>query len=398
MNKNERSRNINVFLILHLTLFSIYNMGHPVTPQFINDINAPAYMTGVLLGMMALSQFFFAPFWGQVSDVIGRRIIFLGPLGYAVGQLGFILFSDPVMLLIFRFISGAFSIIGMTVHFAYISDHTTLKNRTKYLGIASLLMPIGVFIGYTVGGFIGDLHGPRVTFMYQAVFSVILSIVFFFYVVDAQKVKGSIRDIKWNVIKENRNVLKRNQDTILKYILVITFLNIISFQLTLSQTAVILNNGFAKSMSYIGLFVALLNLLAGLMSFFVQPRIFKHQANNVAFLPYLSIVSVVAALISALSSLTNPLTMWFGLMLATLLNTIFVAIVQDTITKIDKHNEKGALLGINQAVQSLGLFTGTTVAGFLLAKALFLPMTIGTIMFTITALVNMYISKRKASF
>lgn len=398
MNKNERSRNINTFLVLHLTLFSVYNMGHPVTPQFINDISAPAYMTGVLLGVMALSQFFFAPFWGQVSDVIGRRIIFIGPLGYAIGQLGFILFSDPTMLLIFRFISGAFSIIGMTVHFAYISDHTSEKERTKYLGIASLLMPIGVFIGYTVGGFIGDLHGPRITFTYQAIFSLILSVVFFFYVVDAKKVEGRIRDIKWNVIKENRSVLKRNQDTILRYILVITFLNIISFQLTLSQAAVILNDGFSKSMTYIGLFVALLNLLAGVMSFFVQPRIFKHQRNNVSFLPYLSSFSVIAAMIAAFASLTNPIAMWLGLMLTTLLNTIFVAIVQDTITKIDKHNEKGALLGINQAVQSLGMFAGTTMAGFLLAKALFLPMFIGTLLFGVTALVNKYIIKTKASF
>lgn len=386
-----RERKLTTFLFLHLVVYSIYNMGHPVTPQYINDIMAPAYMTGILLGAMALAQFFFAPFWGQVSDLIGRKIMFIGPVGYAFGQMGFVLLHDPISLLVFRFISGAFAVISTTVHFAYISDHSNDNKRTKYLGIAALLMPIGVFVGYTVGGFLGDFIGPRMTFGVQAFASLIVGIVLYFYVVDVKRDYGSFLDIKWNVFKENRMVLYRNRDTLLKYILVITFLNIVAFQLTLSQTAVILNNGFDKSMSYIGLFIALINLIAGVTSFYVQPRIFRHQRNNVTFLPYLSFFSVIAAMIAGFSSLINPLMMWAGLMIATLLNTIFIAIVQDTITKIDKHNEKGALIGINQAVQSLGIFLGTTSAGLLLAMQLSWPLFAGMLVFGVTAIVNRYL-------
>ena len=383
------------FLILHLVVYSIYNFGHPVTPQYINDLAAPIFMTGVLLGVMALAQFTFAPFWGQVSDSFGRRIAFLGPLGYSIGQLGFVFLDDPFQLMIFRFISGGFAVITTTVHFAYISDKAELKDKTKYLGIAALLLPIGIFFGYTIGGFLGDIYSPRMTFLIQAILSFIIAIVMYFYVDSPKQENASFKKIKWNIYKENYYILQRNSDTCLRFVLLITFMNIISYQLTVSQAAVILTNGFDQNMSYIGLFIALFNLFAGLVSFGIQPKLFKNAKGSQKYLPLLSLTSVVTSSIAFIAVIGNPLIMWFGLMLSTILNTTFIALIQDIITKIDIHNEKGALIGINQAVQSLGVFVGTTLAGLVIAKFMFGPILVGAILFLATFLINEFVVKKE---
>lgn len=384
------------FLILHLTIFSIYNMGHPVTPQFIKEIQAPIFMTGILLGVMSLAQFIFAPFWGQISDNFGRKIAFIGPLGYAFGQIGFIVLEDPITLLLFRFIAGGFAIITTTVHFAYVSDIAKPQHKMLALGIASLLLPIGVFFGYTVGGYIGDIVSPRFTFLMQAIFSVIMSIILFFYVnppKPSNEKKFSFKDIKWNIYKENKLLLFRNKDTSLKFVLLITFLNIISFQMIVSQASVILNDGFNKTTIYIGLFVAFFNLLAGIISFIIQKGL--SSKINTTILPYLSLTSAFMAGLSLFTILGNPLFMFVGMMIATILNTIFIALIQHTIVKIDLHNEKGALIGINQSVQSLGVFTGASLAGLVLAQYMFAPFVFALIFFIITFMVNIYLTKTK---
>ncbi|MEG0283909.1 MAG: MFS transporter [Erysipelotrichales bacterium] len=388
-----KSKNhLRVFLILHLLIYAIYNLGHPVTPEYIKEINAPMYMTGVLLGVMALAQFSFAPLWGQISDVFGRKIAYIGPLGYVIGQLGFVFLSTPSLLIFFRFFSGAFAIITTTVHFAYISDKAKPKEVSKYLGYASLLLPIGVFLGYTVGGYLGDIISPRMTFLVQAIASLILAIILYFFIDSPSKEGASLKKIKWNILKEDFQILKRNNDTPLKYILAITFLNIISFQLTISQAAVILSNGFDKTTSFVGLYVALFNLFAGLLSFIVQAKVVAKTKRKAKILPYLSLFSIVCSIIILIGVNISLELMWIGMMMSTILNTAFIALIQDIITKIDKHNEKGALIGLNQAVQSLGVFCGTFSAGMLVSNNIAYPMMMGALLFVLTLLLNVKVN------
>jgi len=388
---NHKDKHVVGFLVIHLLTYSVYNLGHPVTPQFINDLHAPIFMTGVLFGVMALAQFIFAPFWGQVSDVFGRRIAYIGPLVYGFSQLGFVFLSNYWLLLIFRFISGAFVVITATVNFAYISDTASNAKKTKYLGIAALLMPVGLFFGYAFGGLLGDIFNPRISFLVQSICSLILALILFVYVKSPKKENASFKQVNFNVMKENVLLLKRNQGTGLKYVLLITFCNIISYQMLMSQAAVILTNSYNKPTSYVGLFIALFNLVAGAISFVIQPFLFKSRRLNHKYLPFCSLFSIIASFIAFLIVYTNPNAMWLGLMLATMFNTIFIALVQDIIIKIDINNEKGALIGINQAVQSFGIFLGTSLAGFIVSFYLYGSIITGMILFVLTFLINKFI-------
>lgn len=403
MNKNTTSKkSYYLFFMLHYLIFSVYNLGHPVTPAFINDIHGPTYLTGVLLSVMALAQFVFAPLWGQASDKVGRHIVFLGPIGYAIGQLGFIFFSDPTALLLFRFISGFASVANMTIHFVYISDISNNTNRTRNLGIAALLLPISAFTGFFFGGILGDLTSPRTVFLIQAILSCFLGLVLYLNVQDIRKIelqKSSLKkrftSINFRILTENVKILRKYSDTTLIFILVVTLLNMIAFQFLVSQTAVILNDGYEVSMTYIGFFIACINLIAGVTSFFVQPRIFRSKRDDQSFLPILSFVSIIAAIFGISSfAFKAPFLLFLGGVIGTLLNTIYIAIVQDIIGKFDKGEEKGVLLGLNQSTQALGLFIGTFSSGFLVSKAMILPLVASFIMFFITCMYNLFIVRK----
>lgn len=386
-----------IFLFILWVNNSIFNFGHPVTPQFINDINAPIYMTGVLFGVMAMAQFIFAPLWGQISDKFGRKIIFIGPLGYAIGQLGFVFFSDPIVLIIFRFISGMFAVSMMTINFAYISDKAALEDKAKFLAIAAILIPLGTFAGYSIGGYLGGIIQPRGAFLVQAILSFILGVVLYFFIDDRIERKSESK-IKWNIVKENIAILKRNNDTGLKYILAITFLNVVAYQLTFSQAGVILFNAFGKSTSYIGIFIATFNLIAGVSSFIFQTRLLRAQQTQLKTLPYLSLFSLFSSLLAFSVVWLSPVLMWIGLMFNAALNTMFIALIQDIITKIDKYNEKGALIGVNQAFQSLGMFFGAIFAGGLISSYVFAPLLGGAIIFLLTFIVNKFLVSKQLNY
>jgi predicted MFS family arabinose efflux permease len=299
------------------------------------------------------------------------------------------------MLIITRFFSGAFAVITLTVHFAYISDKSCNENKPKYLMIATLFLPLGIFFGYTIGGFLGDLLSPRATFMIQAIISLGLALILYNYIDSASLKRINFRKIKWNILKEDYLLLKRNTDTCLNYTLIITFLNIVSYQLFISQATVILNSGFKETSSFIGIFVAIYNLIAAGLSIFVQRKLNSNSKENHRYLSLLSLLSIGCSGIALLSIFGNVIFLWLGLMLATIFNTIFLSFIQTILTRIDIHNEIGALIGINQAVQSLGIFTGAFCGGILVSKMLFAPIIMAMCAFLITFIINRFVVSRE---
>ena len=49
------------------------NFAHPATPTLIQNLGLNDYMFGVAFAGMSLTNFLFSPFWGKISDQIGRR-------------------------------------------------------------------------------------------------------------------------------------------------------------------------------------------------------------------------------------------------------------------------------------------------------------------------------------
>jgi DHA1 family tetracycline resistance protein-like MFS transporter len=168
----ERSRKsalLIVFLVVFVDLLG-FGIVLPLLPLYATELLQPIFpgddktahlLRGVLLGLLmascSLMQFFFAPFWGRVSDRVGRRHILL--LGLAGSVVFYTLFGVASILggaigLTLLFVSriGA-GIAGATIATAQavIADCTPPEKRAH--GMALIGAAFG--IGFTVGPLLG---------------------------------------------------------------------------------------------------------------------------------------------------------------------------------------------------------------------------------------------------
>jgi MFS family permease len=105
----------------------------------------------LLLTMFAVAQLVSAPFWGRVSDKIGRRPALMIGLGASV--LAYVVFAfahSLELLLLCRLVQGAGGgTVGVVQ--AYVADATKPEDRAKSLGWVSAATNAGVAMGPAIG-------------------------------------------------------------------------------------------------------------------------------------------------------------------------------------------------------------------------------------------------------
>ena len=112
---------------------------------------------GWLGASYALMQFLFAPFWGRLSDRVGRKPILIGSLvGDAVFYTLFGLSAHNIYgQFAARILAGIFSSASLAVAQAYAADITPPHLRAMGMGYIGAAFGFGFVIGPAVGGLIG---------------------------------------------------------------------------------------------------------------------------------------------------------------------------------------------------------------------------------------------------
>lgn len=107
---------------------------------------------GMITSLYAFVQFLITPWWGRLSDIIGRRpVLILTGFGLAVSYL-FWFFSSSFTLFIISRIIGGFMAGNLGVATASMADMSSEENRTKSMGLLGAAFGVGFIIGPVVGG------------------------------------------------------------------------------------------------------------------------------------------------------------------------------------------------------------------------------------------------------
>lgn len=110
----------------------------------------------VLLSVFAACTFFAAPIFGALSDRYGRKnILVISLLGSVIGYILFGIGGALWILFLGRIIDGL-TAGNISILFAYISDTTEPKERTKWFGYIGSAMGIGKLGGPALGGLLGS--------------------------------------------------------------------------------------------------------------------------------------------------------------------------------------------------------------------------------------------------
>ncbi|MBI5058422.1 MFS transporter [candidate division KSB1 bacterium] len=141
-----------IFITIFIDLLG-FGLVLPALPFYAESYGASPLTIGLLSMSYSLMQFLFAPFWGRVSDRVGRRpIILMSLVGSCAAFLVFGLAESLTLLFVARTIAGIFSSASLPTAQAYIADSTAPEDRAKGMGLIGAAFGLGFIFGPAMGG------------------------------------------------------------------------------------------------------------------------------------------------------------------------------------------------------------------------------------------------------
>lgn len=131
----------------------------PLFPTLAIHLHTTPQVLGIIASISALLQFFTAPIIGNYSDIHGRKkplifMLLMSSIGVALMGAANHLSLFIVGMIFFGF--GGPAILPIAL--AYISDITSVSERSKYISKVTAMFSIGFMISPAVGGLLGDGH------------------------------------------------------------------------------------------------------------------------------------------------------------------------------------------------------------------------------------------------
>jgi MFS family permease len=155
-----RNRQFRLLFACLLVIGAGNSMLLAVAPPLVRELNLPDSSVGWIFSLSALLWVFASPYWGRVSDRIGRKpVAALGLGAYCVSMTSFgamvmlgqnaILtgFGLFVALMLARAIFGAFGSASSPAAQAYIADRTSIFERTEQLAGLTSAFAMGQAFG-----------------------------------------------------------------------------------------------------------------------------------------------------------------------------------------------------------------------------------------------------------
>jgi MFS transporter, DHA1 family, multidrug resistance protein len=158
--------NLAALFVAQTCAMIAFSFVFPFIPLYVRDLGvtdtaAAARWAGAITAAAAVSMAIAQPFWGNLADRHGRRIMVLRSLGAASITLLLMGFArHPSHLLVLRLMQGAFTgtVAAAT---ALVATSVPRERLGSALGLMQMALYCGVSLGPLIGGFIADRLGYR---------------------------------------------------------------------------------------------------------------------------------------------------------------------------------------------------------------------------------------------
>jgi MFS transporter, DHA1 family, tetracycline resistance protein len=126
----------------------------PLLPYLAQRFGASGFTVGLILTTSAVASVIAAPLWGSVSDRLGRkRIVLISQCVSLGGYLALATSRSLTMLFVARAVAGiGGGNLGVTQ--SYIADVTDEKHRDRAYALFGVLFGVGIVLGPLLGGFL----------------------------------------------------------------------------------------------------------------------------------------------------------------------------------------------------------------------------------------------------
>ena len=140
-----------LFLIVFIDLVG-FGLIIPLLPFYAEHFGAPPHAVALLMATYSFAQFLAAPYWGRLSDKIGRKPVLVMSMAGAVVAYTLMGFADTLWFLVAARGLAGFMAGNISAAFAYMADITGPENRAKGMGLIGAAFGLGFMIGPAIGG------------------------------------------------------------------------------------------------------------------------------------------------------------------------------------------------------------------------------------------------------
>lgn len=365
-----KDKRLLVVMIILLTTFIGFGIIIPVMPELIKEASPGSveFHTAMMLSIYSAVAFIMSPFWGGLSDRIGRRpVILVGVLGFAAS---FLLFgiADGSLPLMYasRVLGGLFSGAVASVIVAYVADITPPEQRTKGMGLVGMSIGLGFTIGPGFGGLLSLIS-------HNAPFYASSGLAMITFVMAFSKLKESLDPDKRRASKERKTSRWRAFTGSVKYLYVLALF----VSLTLAGLEATLQLFGMQRFDVSPLEVGVMFLICGLVGALIQGGVVRRRIRKGQEPQYIAAGLVISAI--GFFLLLTAHSLWT----ATLYLAIFGignALIRPCVTSLITQKTtvgQGVASGLSSSMDSLGRIIGPLFGAYLLTINLELPYLIG---------------------
>ena len=219
-----------LFLVVFSNLLG-FGIIIPLLPYYAENFGANPNEVTLLMASYSLMQLIFSPILGRVSDMFGRKkILILCLFGSAISY-SLLYFATSFTLIIFaRSIAGIFASTTAIAN-AYVTEITSLKNRSKGMGLIGAAFGLGFVFGPVIGGYFGggDINAInyKTPFIFAFIFAIVSCCLAYFILKEPKK--RSKQFISINFLNSFKDLMDLFKIPVISFLIITSFLVTFSF-------------------------------------------------------------------------------------------------------------------------------------------------------------------------
>lgn len=375
MHQNRKAAMPVLFLTIFIDLLG-FGIVFPLLPGYAKELEIKDEYIGILMGSFAFVQFFASPFWGSLSDRIGRRpVILISTLISTVAYLVFGFANTFAIILISRILSG-FGSGNISAAQAYVADITPPQERAKNMGIIGAAFGLGFAFGPALGGFIKEQLGIEFVGFIAAALCLINFALAYFILPESYHNRQTDSKIKYDPITP---IVRSMRNYGIMLIMIINIIYVISsfmFNVSANMKWNDVNSFNPQEIGFVFSFIGVCTAITQglLIGWFVKK-----------FSEYRLMVTSILILAFCMVSITFISPSWFIpyeliiLALLALGNGMLRPTAMAILSRLTPRTEQGTIMGVFASVSSFSMGLGAAIATPLYALGWTNPFYIGAI-------------------
>ena len=349
------------FLFLDVVAFSGVLIA--TLPFLIHSYGGDIFIITLAFGSFSFFQFFVSPFWGGLSDKLGRKpLLIMNCIAELVANIILALSGSLMVIFISRVIAGLFK-TNVSVGTAYIADITNDKNRAKGMGMFGVAFGLGFTLGPLMGGLIAGSDFTYKSLSNVAWFACIINLInllFVFFFLDE-----SLKNKKDYKIKYSIDRFKSQLEVVANKSLLPFFILIFCIHLTFSGMEGTIAMWGRETFEWGPKEIGFVMLLAGLTQILVQGGLLRfllkyYNEKQLVRSGYISLI---------FGFLTIPFSNLYLMPVAIILLCYGIGVTNPCLNSLISKNSptkiRGLAMGSAYSSQAAARFIGQPLAGLM---------------------------------